>query len=370
MPNQGLRWEKTTQYAAGLDLSFFSKEKVQLFMDYYYKRSDDLLISMQLPRETGFGSIDQNIGSVAFWGYEMVLSSKNFSKKDFFWNTDFNISYSLNEVLKLPYREGIDKNRINGVVFPDGTGVGGLAEGERLGQVIGFKVDFLIDNQQQADNALFDNSAAGFDPVTRKATKGRKFPGDFEWVENYVDGTINNYDQHVIGYEIPHTTGGLTNTFGFKGLEINIFTDFAIGHTINDAHRAALNGNSVGRSMIPTTDLLQAWKEPGDAAKTNEPRVLFHDPSEQNNRTRNSDYSSYRGDFLCIREITAGYNIPEKLVGKIGVKSLKAYVAGNNLHYFTKFRGYSPDIKGGRYGHQNGLYPAFRTVVFGLNLGL
>jgi hypothetical protein len=122
--------------------------------------------------------------------------------------------------------------------------------------------------------------------------------------------------------------------------------------------------------MIPTTDLLKAWKEPGDAAKTTEPRADYNDPSMQNNRGRNSSYSSVRGDFLSIREITVGYNIPDKIVSKIGVKSLKAYITGNNLYYFTKFKGYSPDIVGGRYGHQNGRYPAFRTVVFGVNLSL
>jgi hypothetical protein len=368
MPNLALRWEKTTQYDVGFDLHLFRKENIEMSFDYYYKRSDDLLFSQQLPRETGFNSVEVNIGSVAYNGFEFLVSTKNINKKNFYWNSDFNIAYNTNKVLKLPEREGIDKNRVNGIIFPDGTGVGGIAEGEKLNGIIGWQVDFLIDNEEQANAALYDQRAAGFDPVTRKATKGRKFPGDFEWVENWEDGKITDFDQFVLGYSIPHTTGGLTNTFGYKGIELNIFTDFAIGHSITDMARAWLNGVGA-RQVQPTTDVLDAWKEPGDAARTMQPKILYHDPSAQQNHTRNNSYYTYRADFLCIREISLGYNIPEKIANRIGFKRLKTYVAGNNLHYFTKYPGYSPEV-GGQIRHNSGSYPTFRTVVFGLNIGL
>ncbi|TFH50285.1 MAG: TonB-dependent receptor, partial [Bacteroidia bacterium] len=368
MPNLALRWEKTTQYDAGFDLHLFRKENIELSFDYYYKRSDDLLFSMQLPRETGFNSVEMNIGSVAYNGFEFLVSTKNINKNNFYWNSDFNIAYNTNKVLELPDREGIDKNRVNGIIFPDGTGVGGIAVGEKLNGIIGWQVDFLIDNEEQANAALYDERAAGFDPVTRKAIKGRKFPGDFEWVENWEDGKITDFDQFVLGYSIPHTTGGLTNTFGYKGIELNIFTDFAIGHSITDMARAWLNGVGA-RQVQPTTDVLDAWKEPGDAARTMQPKILYHDPSAQQNHTRNNSYYTYRADFLCIREISLGYNIPEKIANRIGFKRLKTYVAGNNLHYFTKYPGYSPEV-GGEIRHNSGSYPTFRTVVFGLNIGL
>ena len=76
-----------------------------------------------------------------------------------------------------------------------------------------------------------------------------------------------------------------------------------------------------------------------------------------------------KADFLCIREITLGYNIPERISNKIGLKRLKTYIACNNLHYFTKYPGYSPEV-GGEIRHNGGKYPTFRTVVFGLNIGL
>ncbi|MCU0377733.1 MAG: SusC/RagA family TonB-linked outer membrane protein, partial [Bacteroidales bacterium] len=107
MPNQGLRWEKTSQYGAGIDMRLSRRERIEFSFDYYYKLSDDLLISMQLPRETGFNTIEMNIGSVAFWGYEFTLLTKNISKSDFSWNTEFNIAFTTNEVLSLPERPGV-----------------------------------------------------------------------------------------------------------------------------------------------------------------------------------------------------------------------------------------------------------------------
>ncbi|MCU0457791.1 MAG: TonB-dependent receptor [Bacteroidales bacterium] len=368
MPNLALRWEKTTQYDVGFDLHLFPKENIEMSFDYYYKRSDDLLFSKQLPRETGFNSVEMNIGSVAYNGFEFLVSTKNIRTKNFSWITDFNIAYNTNKVLELPDREGIDKNRVNGIIFPDGTGVGGIAEGEKLNSIIGWQVAFLIDNDEQASAALYDERAAGYDPITKKATKGKKFPGDFEWVENWEDGKISDLDQFVLGYEVPHTTGGMTNTFAFKGIQLNIFTDFAIGHSICDMARAWLNGVGA-RQVQPTTDVLDAWKEPGDAARTMQPKILFHDPSAQQNHTRNNSYYTYRADFICIREVTLGYDIPERITSRVGLKRVKTYVAGNNLHYFTKYPGFSPEV-GGEIRHNGGKYPTFRTVVFGLNIGL
>src|SRR5690606_8275728 len=106
-------------------------QKIQILFDYYWKRSDDLLFSLQLPRETGFNVVETNIGSVKYHGVEAVISTVNFKKGNFQWTSDFNIAYNMSEVLKLPEREGVEKNRINGIVLPDGSGVGGIAEGER-----------------------------------------------------------------------------------------------------------------------------------------------------------------------------------------------------------------------------------------------
>ena len=363
MPNSDLGWETTTQYNVGFDLGFLKNQRINVLVDYFVKQTDDLLFTVQLPRETGFNSIETNVGSVSYNGIELAISTENIRTNNFSWTTDFNIAYVDNEVLKLPEREGIDKNRINGLIFPDGTGVGGIAEGERLDAFIGWKVNFLIDNQEQADAAHFDEQALGYDPATETSTRGRKFPGDFEWQDRDGDGRITNLDQYVLGYSQPRTTGGLNNTFRYKGFELTVFLDFALGHSIADESRGWWNGVGA-RDLSPTTDILNAWKQPGDAAITNQPRVVFHDPRGQRNHFRTSDFYTYSADFVSLRDVRLGYNFSDDLLEKVKfLRSARLYVAGNNLHYC-----FSPE-RGGE-NNRGGSYPPFRIYTAGIKLGI
>ena len=368
MPNPLLRWEKTASFDVGFDMRLFKKHPIDIAFDYYNRRSDDLLFDLQLPRETGFDVLQTNIGSVMYKGYEVSISTNNVNNGHFSWSTDFNIAYNTNEVLKLPERLGVDKNRINGIIFADGTGVGGIAVGERLSPLVGFRVDRILDSPEEAANAMFDELAYGYSPDDERQVIGRKFAGDFEWMDHDGDGRITDRDQYVLGYEEPTTTGGLTNTFKYKNVDLTIFVDFALGHSIMDLARGWSNGIGA-RDISPTTDILNAWKEPGDAAKTDHPRVVFHDPQGQRNHTRENSYYTYRADFLCLRDIRIGYTLPSMLMSKVGIKRARIHVAANNLYYFTKYPGFSPE-RGGIIQHNQGSYPSFRTIVFGLNVGL
>ncbi|MEH6681486.1 MAG: TonB-dependent receptor [Sediminicola sp.] len=367
MPNSGLGWETTTQLNLGIDLSFMNEQRIYATAEYFKKNTDNLLFSLQLPRETGFDNIQTNIGSVEYSGFEFSLGARIIDNETFKWTSDFNISYITNEVTKLPEREGIDKNRINGLIFDDGTGIGGIAEGEPLGNLLGYRVDFLIDNQQQADNAHYDQDARGYDPSDGTEVRGRKFPGDFEWVDRNGDDMITVQDQFVLGNSEPTTFGGFNNKFEYKGFDFTIFLDFALGHSIIDLDRGWWNGNGA-RELSPTTDVLNAWQQPGDAAHTNWPRISFHDPQGQLNHFRPSDFYTYKADYLSIRDIRLGYSFSDKIINQIGfISSLRIYFGGNNLHYFTKYPGYSPEAGGAVRGGGN--YPTFRTFVSGIKLG-
>jgi hypothetical protein len=322
---------------------------------------------VQLPRESGFSDVEQNIGSVEYKGVEVGISSRNITKPDFSWTTRFNFAYNINEVIKLPYREGIDRNRINGTILPDGTGFGGIAEGERLGSLLGYKVDFLIDNEEQASAAHFDQSANGIDPRTGQlVAQGTKFPGDFEWVDRDGDGRITNFDRFILGYVEPTTTGGLTNDFSYKNFELSVFVDYAVGHTIVDDVQNWMDGN-MARRVATTTNVLDAWQKPGDASFTNQPRSDYHDQNHQGN-LRSSDFNAYKGDYICIRNVSLTYSFPAELV-KNSVRNLELFAAGNNLHYFTEYEGPNPE-RGGAIGHQEGKYPVFRTFTLGARIGL
>lgn len=367
MPNDALTWEKTMQIDFGIDIGLFDKGRLLLTADVYKRRTDDLLFTVQLPRESGFDDVEQNVGSVEYKGLELGVTSRNITTPRFSWTTSFNIAYNINQVIKLPYREGVDKNRINGTVLPDGTGFGGIAEGERMGSVVGYKVDFLIDNDEQAGNAHYDESANGYDPKTGTLVgAGTKFAGDFEWKDRDGNGRITSLDQFVLGYIEPTTTGGLTNEFSYRNFTCSIFLDYAAGHTIVDGVQSWMDGNKA-RRVATTTSVLDAWQKPGDAAITNQPRSDYHDQNHQNN-LRDSDFYATRGDYICLRNVSLTYRFPQELT-RMRVRNLELYAAGNNLYYLTAYQGPNPE-RGGTISNDSGKYPVFRTFTVGVRVGL
>jgi len=334
MPNQNLGWEKTKQFDIGFDLGLYN-QRFSLVFDYYNKVTEDLLFSKPLPNTTGFSSITTNIGSVKFYGFEFDINASIIKKKDFAWDATFVYSYNKNRVLSLP-DNGVEKNRIDGIVDPNGEDVGGYAEGESLYSITGYKVDYIIDNQEQADNALYDENARGYNPTDGTTVKGRKFPGDYEWVDKNGDEEINTYDQVVLGYSMPHSTGGLQNNFAYKNFTLSINMDYAIGHSAYDQVRRHTSVNGFVCRSRPLKAQLTAWQQEGDAAHTEYAKFWVQDPVHQQNYGRKSDINIFRLDYLCLREIKLMYDLPSKYLNNVGIKGLKAYISGNNLTYFTK----------------------------------
>jgi TonB-linked SusC/RagA family outer membrane protein len=368
MPNFTLGWETTTQWNVGFDLGLLGTDRIRLLFDYYNKITDDLIFNTPLPNTSGFSSIITNIGSVKFYGFDIEANARVIEGADFSWDMDFNIAFNKNEVLELP-DNGVPKNRIGGIYNPDGESFGGIAEGEPMYSTIGYTSVGILDTQEEADNANWDSQARGVDPITGETTKGKKFPGDMEWLDKDGDGVIDVYDQDVLGYLVPNTTGGLANNFRYKNLQLHIFTDYALGHTIMDATIRRGDANAIGGAAVPTTAMLDSWKQEGDAAAgVSMPRFMYHDAQHQKNIHRDNDRAAYRADYLCIREIMLSYNLPSKITSKIRLQSAQVYIQGQNLYYFTEYPGLNPEqLAGNNYG--DGLYTIPRKILLGIKLG-
>lgn len=369
MSNPNLRWETTTQYDAGFDLGLLGDRIVVMF-DYYTKITNDLLFSVPLPNESGFLNIDQNIGKVKFYGYEFEISADIVDNTNFKWSLNFNFAFNKDIVLELP-DNGRDKNRIGGLIFPDGTGIGGIAEGERMGAIQGYITDGILDNWDQASKAKFDSQAVGWSPLDNKKVKGRKIPGDYEWKDIWEDGTIDEYDKAVLGYATPTTTGGIGNNFKYKNFDLNIFMDYALGHSIMEDVLFRSYGNLMDGHMTPTKNLLtDPWTQDGDyaAGKAKLPRFDIMDNKQQNN-FRNSDVKVMKGDYLCLRELNISYNAPGKFLSKIKLKSVKLSFSIQNAYYFTAYKGWSPEYATTEGNYNENTYPIPRKFVFGLKIG-
>jgi hypothetical protein len=273
-----------------------------------------------------------------------------------------------NKVLKL-IDNGRDKNRIGGYTLADGTSFGGIAEGEPLYRFYGYKVSHILQTDGEAANAMYDDLSGGYDHETGTSVKGRKAAGDYEWVDLDGDGKITSYDQFELGVTVPHSTGGIGNAFKYKNWLLNIYFDYALGHSIYDqifqySFMATFEGNSALSEHVK-----QTWTSPNDGSKyarlvagsaANTPRNFY----------RTSDIFTFKGDYLCLREISLQYSLPQNVLDRMGgyIKGLDISFSANNVHYFTNLIGISPEVGSSTtYNASYNSYPPIRKFVFGVN---
>jgi len=374
IPNADLKWETTRQLDVGFDAGFFNN-RLTVAADYFDKRTHDLIFNQPLPNTSGYSSIMTNIGKVRFHGADLHVSSTNIQKQDFSWSTDFTYSYIMNEVLELP-DNGYDRNRIDGITLADGSSFGGTAEGERMYGIYGYVVDGILETQEEAYNAMYDANANGFRLEDRNTITGRKDVGDYEWKNRpgstQRDGQdqITSEDQFLLGYTIPHSTGGIGNTFRYKNWGLNIFMDYALGHTVQNTLQMRYFMGTFNYNYNLTNAVKETWQQPGDDTKY---AKFFANDADDGNRnySRQSNVFSEKGDFLALREVTLSYTLPESLSSRWGLQRATLYASGHNLHFWTAVTGVSPERgTGSTYGTSYNPYPTPRRFSLGVKVSL
>jgi len=346
MPNAGLTWETTTQYDAGLDLSFW-KNRVMLTADYYVKLTEDLLYNVPIPRTTGFSFITQNIGSIENKGVEFTLTTRNLVG-DFKWDTNFNISSNRNKVTDLP-----DELLTNGFIQNGNYHI--LREGLPIGTFYGYQFNGVYSRDEDNVNGVTNGSQGA-------VFKG----GDPIWEDVNGDNIIDTDDRKVIGDATPDFYGGITNNLSYKNLSLSVFFQFSYGNDIYSEinHQR----NSVVRYNNLSTLALNRWREQGDV--TNFPRPIQDDPLQSDSRIQSRWVED--GSYIKLKNVNLNYSFPQALIGRFGLSKLDAYVTAANLITWTKYTGFDPDVNsysGLRAGVDEGSYPQSRTVILGLNFG-
>lgn len=348
MGNENLKWETTTQFDMGIDVELL-KNRISFSADYYNKVTNDLILSMTLPNTTGFNSVNVNTGKVRFYGFDFELHTRNIETKDFSWTTDFTYSYNKNKILRLP-DNGLPKNRMNGRVIGGGYDyIDGYYEGGSLGELWGYKVKGILETQEQADNAYYDTRSLGFRASDGKNVTGRKAVGDYEWVNREgstlrADGSIqiDDEDQFLLGNTIPHSTGGIGNTFTYKKFSLYIYLDYQIGSSVFNYQYGNFFKGTFAYNYNLHEDVKKCWTQPGDNTKF---AKFFANDADDGNRNygRTSDVMVQKADYLCIRDITLSYDLSAKFLQALRIKKLNVYLSGSNLHYFTKLVGIPPE---------------------------
>ncbi|MBQ1635809.1 MAG: TonB-dependent receptor [Bacteroidales bacterium] len=407
MVNTGLRWETTTQLDLGVDVGLYN-DRVRIIADYYDKVTNDLIYGITLPDTGQIGSVNSNVGSVRFWGAEFELHTVNVQTRHFSWETDFTYSYSRNKILSLPdeYKyqlKDMDGNllfndngepvygwRIGGYTTANGYRFGGTAVGEPLGRIWGYKVAGILQTDEQAAAAYYDTHSHGYRRTDGQSIAGRKDAGDFEWVNRYgtaktSDGAeqIDATDMFLLGNVMPHSTGGINNTIRWNRVTFNIYFDYALGHSIYNYMKTRMIQNTLGysNSNVDVNLVDGCWRKPGDEnAKW---ARFFPNDADYGNRnySRASDFNVENASYLCLRDASIYYDLPDNLAKKIAMKKITVGVTGNTLWYFTRLSGaISPETGISSESDSNmyssvqmgsatsNLMPAARKVLFNLKL--
>ncbi|CAG5012954.1 TonB-dependent receptor P3 [Dyadobacter sp. CECT 9275] len=357
IPNPNLGWESTTQSNIGLDIAILNN-RIQFSAEVYLKRTKDLLLQVNLPSTSGFSSSLQNVGNTQNKGLEFSLSTLNLAR-ELRWTTNFNLSFNRNKIIKLSQNNADILQTVGDAAYYSETPVGLARVGEPIGVIYGYVATgrvYATSEEAKAAN-MRDGSASG--PLFQA--------GDMQYVDLNKDGIINAAsDRTIIGNANPKFTGGMTNTFSYRGFDLSFLLQWSYGNEIFNQTRLTSNRGFVFNAS--TTEVLRSWKKEGDI--TDVPR------GTTSTVARNGLVSTRwmeDGSYLRAKTVTLAYNLPSSVIQKIKIKGAKVYVTGQNLFTVTKYSGLDPEVNF-RSGYpllggiDLGVYPQTRTFLAGINL--
>lgn len=377
LASPNLKWETNITSNLGIDLSFFNN-RLQLTVDAYKNRANDLLLAVQIPPTTGYSTQLQNIGSTSNKGIEFQLNAVAVQNKNFSWNSNFNIAFNRNKVESLGGPQFITRN--SGWQGSDGVDDYLV----QVGQPVGLMYGFVTDGFYQISDFNY-NAATGtytLKPgVPKNDVYGTPQPGMLKWKDLNGDSLITpDKDRTVIGNANPKFTGGWNNQFTYKGFDASIFVNFVVGNDIYNANKIEWTDGAFPN--LNTLDVMKnrfTWindqgvrvTDPVELAKLNENATIWSPVRVQ--RWWLHSWAIEDGSYLRINNVTLGYTLPKKLTDKAKISSLRFYGTINNLATFTTYSGYDPDVTARRSdpltpGVDFAAYPRSRTYVFGLNV--
>lgn len=347
--NPDLKWESATQTNLGLEVGFLDS-RLNLTVDYYHKKVEDMIFTLQLPKTSGSSVTAMNLpGYDINKGIELAIDADIIKTEDFGWSSNVNFSKNKNII------EGIDANTsfqtgpitIGGSNVPLYTQI--IKNGYPLGTFWGYKSE-------------------GVDPQTGNLV--------------YSDELMN------LGSALPKYTVGFSNEFTYKGLTLSFLIDAVQGNKVYNATRMEIE--ALSGYANESAEVLNRWQNPGDI--TDVPRALGNGTTNSGAaamlQNRISSHYIEDGSFVRLRNITLSYQIEKKFVEKLGLSGLKIYGTAQNLFTLHNYKGYYPEVNGFGQGTNNqaenagsgsslmslgidrGTYPSAKTFTAGINIQL
>ena len=368
-----LKWETNEQLNFGIDLGFLNGD-LNITMDYFIRKTKDLLLERQIRKSSGYSSIYTNFGQIDNKGFEFSINYNKKLNKDWGINVAFNGSTLTNKIKKM----GVDytstcggsNSTYSAEDTMDGSNVGAVngagfvwdnhsicREGEAVGSYYGYKVAGIINSEEDLAKAKAQGQNASM--------------GDFLFVDTDGNGTLDDSDRQILGNGLPSFNYGLNISASYKDWDFSIYTHGVFGMDILSYSKMRMSiMNPSDDSWTPAL-LKDSYDNMWSASNTGAslPRLTRLD---DNKNSRVSDAWIENGNFLKISNIQIGYNIPKPLLSTIGITAARAYFAIQNLCTISPYTKYGdPEIGQGSViytGLDTGRYATPRTFQFGLNI--
>ncbi|MCM0340499.1 TonB-dependent receptor [Bacteroides fragilis] len=348
--NNDLKWESQKQYNVGFDFGVLDN-RFSITADFYYKRIDDMLLQVNIPSTSGYTKAWKNAGSMENKGMEFAINA-NWFQGDFSWSTDFNISFYKNKILSLDkgqYQQFYDRG-INAKITSDVL--------LRVGMPVGIYYGYISDGTYNNDTEIIN----GY-PGPNLGL------GQLKVVDVNKDGVIDSNDRTPIADVNPKHTGGIGNTFSYKGFDLYAFFRWSYGNDV-------VNGNAyylVGTTSI--NNILKSVYKDVWSTKTPENNYPLYGRGTWGESVLRSDLVE-DGSFLRLQTLSLGYNFPTKVTRKMGLSKMRVAVTGTNLWLWTRYSGFDPEANTG-YGTVARLapgldmspYPRPRSFSLSIELG-
>ena len=322
--NTELNWEKTNMFNIGLDMGFL-RNKLSFIVDYYQRKTDNLILGVPLPPSFGYlnTTVNQNIGGMQNDGFEMQVGY-NGGSQDLKWFATFNMNILTNNVTHLA--PNVTNIEAGADADYGGYNITNTAPGHPIQSFYGWEVEGIF--QTAADVAKHATQAAG------------TAPGDLAFKDLNGDGVIDLKDRTFLGSFLPKATYSLNLGVSYKNFDLSAFFYSVQGNKIYNATRVITEG--MIRFFNAGTQVLNAWTPTN--TNTNIPRAITSDP---NGNARTSSRFIEDGSYIRMKNIILSYSLTPRTLQSVTkgvVSSFRIYVSAQNLLTITNYSGYDPEV--------------------------
>ncbi len=353
MGNYDLRWETSKKLGFGADFMFFDG-KYMLTVDYFENNQDGLILSFPTPPSFGVpgNSYSRNIGSLKNWGYEFAGEANLIRTKDFSLSIDANLSLIKNEITFLA--DNLPQ------IFENNYTI--TKVGESIRSVYGY--DYVGVNTangnpiyRKADGSLVQGNI----PTSSYVVYNPENPGNISIAASLSSVT----DKKIFGPSLPTFFGAFGTKLRYKDFDFSAMFRFSGGNYIMNRTRDDLTGQAFTNNGREILGRWQSADNPGDGWT---PRLWFQGTNFVNISNQTNGRFVEKGDYLKLQNVTLGYTLPRRLVGRVGIESLRLFVQAQEWFTFTNYTGIDPEQESS--GVDFNLTPRQKVLTFGLNLSL